>query len=141
MVMSLTNFGDQRGLLFHAMPTRPVGSEIRASTLYGTRIPDNVRERFGLDEVQNPPLVFASDHITKALAFGLHKELDHPLYNCDIPETPYEACVLGNRDETMSRQRDGAVFVFSGENFVELPNAPRQSFLWNPCRLVKLEKF
>ena len=126
--------------LFHAIPVTSTGSAINPSDLYGTEIPSSVRAQLGWNEADHKPLTFATDHITKALAFALNKTQDHVIFNGIVPGTTYELVVMGNRDETMSRPREGAVFSFPKRNFVELPNASRQLVSPDPVPFSQAQK-
>ena len=119
-------------LLYHAIAVAPEGGAIRTSTQYGMEIKPEILAALGVTDTVHPPLVFASAHLTKALAFGLDKFANERLLNMGIEGTEDELVLAVNRDVTMSRAREGKVYAFPAEGFVELPYANRQSVSKTP---------
>lgn len=133
--MGLAKKGDLKGsfgavkapLMYHAIPVAPEGDEIRLSTKYGAKIKPDILAALGVTDTDHPPLVFASAHMTKALAFGLDTFKSEKILNAGIEGTEAELVLAVNRDVTMNRAREGKVYAFSAEGFVTLPYADRQA--------------
>ncbi|MBI3441335.1 MAG: hypothetical protein HY052_05995 [Proteobacteria bacterium] len=106
--------------LYHCIPVAPEGDEIRSSLGYGSEIPKRIRDALGIDQAEKVPLVFASDHMSKALAFGLSYADGEILMNMSLEGTDAELAFVCNRDVTMPRERHGALYSFSASGFVDL---------------------
>ncbi len=118
---------DAPQMLYHAIPVAPQGNEIRLSEKYGAKIPAEVLQQLNVAGTDHhPPLVFATAHLSKALAFGLDGFAGDKLMNMAIHGTDDELVIVTNRNDTMGRKRNGAIYSFSGAGFAELPNMERQ---------------
>lgn len=119
-------------MLYHCMCRDPEPDpadgqlKIKASTGYGMRIPPEVCGQLGINETDKAPLVFASEHITKTLAyaFDFHKR---EIAQCEpIDGTGEELAIVYNRDVAMTRKYEATVYGFSSQGFVSLAEGSRQ---------------
>lgn len=113
-------------VVYHCIPVKPTGTCILPSDKYGMNISPGVRHELGMPEEGNTPLVFASDHMTKAMAFGLSGNLNEKILNSSIEGSPNELVLACDRQNLMSRERDITIYEISAKNFVNLDYADRQ---------------
>lgn len=107
-------------ILYHCIPVAAEGDAIRASTGYGSAIPEVVRNKLGLPGADKTPLVFASNFASKALAFAFDGHSGEAVFNMALEGGDVELILVGDRAQTMSRPRHAALYSFSGDNFVQL---------------------
>lgn len=114
--------------LYHAIPTRPEGDCIRPSKNYGTRISPDIQKKLGIPESdqEKVPLVFAANHIGKALAFCFPKAEKNILLNGTFNEEGLEYAIVVNRVKTMGTALDATIYRFSGRDFFPLEGAQQQ---------------
>lgn len=105
-------------ILYHCMPHAMEGEEIRPSTGYGSSMPPEVAAQLGIAPDDKIPLVFASDHKSKALAFGFSYARDEICGNGSL-DGDCEYALIPNRDAVMTAPRAGTLYAFSAENFVQ----------------------
>jgi hypothetical protein len=117
--------GAKTDQLYHAIPGVALGDEITPSSNYGAHVPAAVREALGISQTENTPLVFASNHKSKALAFGFGGD-DQKILNATVESADCELVLLCDRDRVMSQKRSGSVWAFPADGFHELPHATRQ---------------
>jgi hypothetical protein len=118
--------------LYHCIPVTPEGAQIEPSLNYGTDIPPQVMDKLGIREGERVPLVFASEFLGKALAFGFRGVDNEKLMNGSVEGGDVEYVLVCNRDVTMSKPRSATVFSFTDEGFADLEPAARQSVSRNP---------
>jgi len=111
--------------LYHAIPGKPRGNEIAASSNYGALILPAEREKLGMPPDEQTPLVFAATRLGKALAFAIPK--GEKLFNTSIESAGAEIVIATNRDNFMKQPIDATVYSFPGTGFVQLPNMQHQS--------------
>ncbi|MEJ0061769.1 MAG: hypothetical protein WDO70_00825 [Alphaproteobacteria bacterium] len=120
------------GVVYHCIPTAATGDCIRPSNNYGTEIPPEIRRKLGLPMEGNPPLVFASPYITKAMAFGLQGSLGETICNGSIEDSDNELVLACERGKLMARQRDITIYAMADRDFVTLERADRQAVAARP---------
>lgn len=126
--------------LYHCIPVVPEGGQINPSLNYGTDIPPAVMDKLGIQKGEKVPLVFASEFLGKALAFGFRGMDDEKLMNGSVEGSDVEYVLVCNRDVTMSKERSATVFSFSDEGFVDLEQDRRQSVSTNPVPFDKTQE-
>ena len=127
-------------IVYHGIPCPPVGDFLLPSEKYGSELTQEVRTALGLAPNMKPPLLFASTHISKALAFTFSRQNKEVLFNAPIKHTDYELIVLLDRSRTMSSPRNGAVYAYSSEGYVPLSNLSRQLVSMSPVRISETSK-
>lgn len=118
------NNEEQSRTLYHCIRVSAEGDAIRPSIHYGAEIPEGVRQKLAMPADEHTPLVFASAHLSKALAFGLMP--GEKLFNTLVEGQDSEIVVICDRDKTMSRERNATVYAFADNGFTDLPNMQRQ---------------
>lgn len=106
-------------ILYHCVPHDIEGDEIRASIGYGSMPPAEVAAQLGIAPGEKIPLVFASDHQSKALAFSFSYARGEIGGNATL-EDGCEFAIVTNREQTMNAPRSGTMYSFSADNFVQL---------------------
>lgn len=105
-------------ILYHCMPHDIDGSEIRPSMGYGSTMPAQVAAQLGIGTDEKIPLVFASDHKSKALAFGFSYARGEICGNGSLDDD-CEYALIPNRDTVMKAARTGTLYAFPAENFIQ----------------------
>lgn len=127
-------------LVYHGMPSPALGDYLLPSDNYGAVLTLEVRTALGLDMQVKPPLLFASNHISKALAFTFSRQNKEVLFNAPVKDTEFELIVLLDRRRTMASPRNGAVYSYSGQGYVPLTNLSRQLVSMSPVPLSETSK-
>lgn len=115
-----------KGVVYHCIPVAPRGDSIYPSARYGTDISPDVRNQLNISADEKAPLIFASPHINKAMAFALQGSLDEKIMNCSITGSDSELVIACDRAAMLSRQRDVTIYEVPAHGFVDLPYAERQ---------------
>lgn len=112
--------------VYHCIPVTPTGDCIRPSTGYGGIFNEERQKKYGLDQ-EKPPLIFASTHLTKTLAFGIQSVLQEKILNHEIIGSDKELVLACDRAHMLTRERDVTVFKLADTNFQALNERARQS--------------
>lgn len=108
------------------MPNEPFGDCILPSDNYGAHISDAIKEKLNIPQNGKTPLIFASSHITKAMAFGLQGSLQEKILCTSIEGSPNELVLACDRAKMLSRVRNVTIYETSSQGFVDLDYAQRQ---------------
>ncbi len=116
----------KKDVVYHCIPVTPRGDCIYPSDRYGTDISPTVRQQLGIPAEGKVPLVFASPHINKAMAFALQGGLGEKIMNCTIAGTDQELVIACDRATMLARVRDITIYEIPARGFADLPYAERQ---------------
>jgi|SRR6218665_8204 len=108
--------------LYHCIPVSPEGDTIRPSPLYGTDLTPDLRSQFNAKVSGKLPLVYAAVQRSKAASFAFQRTIDEIFLNfsLEIEGSTQEVAFICNSEETMTRERDAAIYSFPADKFVKL---------------------